>query len=301
MSVLTTKPQRAPSSKKRSGALDRELPNQREIQAYLDSRIAGERDEKLWAAQDFIYDAWERTSARSRIALAYKALRLSPLCADGYNVLAAETTSPKQACDLYSKGIQAGRMALGPEGFKQHAGNFWRVLETRPYMRSMAGLAETYKSLGEPGMATALYQEMLTLNPNDNQGARYLLAALLLGCGDDKALKTLLTAYRTDGSPHWLYTKALVAFRASGANDRRAIALARTALMGNRHVPRILSNASQLEFRADGYVTVGQSSEASYYVVEFGGSWHGTPGAVDWLNKVAAQVATLVRGAATLH
>lgn len=179
MSVLTTKPQRAPSSKKRSGALKRELPNQSEIQTYLDARIAGERDEKLRAAQDFIYDAWELTSARSRIALAYKALRLSPLCADGYNVLAAETTSPKQARDLYNKGIEAGRMALGPEGFKQHAGKFWRVLETRPYMRSMAGLAEMNKNLGEPAMAAAVYQEMLTLNPNDIQGVRYLLAALV--------------------------------------------------------------------------------------------------------------------------
>jgi hypothetical protein len=33
-------------------------------------------------AQDAMYEAWERTTSRSRIALARKALDISPLCAD---------------------------------------------------------------------------------------------------------------------------------------------------------------------------------------------------------------------------
>lgn len=81
-----------------------------------------------------MYDAWEQTNARSRIALARKALGVSPLCADAYNLLADEASSLKEAGDLYAKGVEAGELALGPEGFEEYAGRFWGFLETRPYM-----------------------------------------------------------------------------------------------------------------------------------------------------------------------
>jgi hypothetical protein len=37
-----------------------------------------------------MYEAWERTTPSSRIALARKALGISPLCADAYVLLAEE-------------------------------------------------------------------------------------------------------------------------------------------------------------------------------------------------------------------
>ena len=44
-----------------------------------------------------MYDACERTTSRSRIALARKALTISSLCADAYNLLADEAKTPKEA------------------------------------------------------------------------------------------------------------------------------------------------------------------------------------------------------------
>ena len=54
---------------------------------------------------------------------------------------------------------------------------------------------------------------MLRLNPNDNQGIRYELASCLMKSGDTEALKELLKEYDEDGSPLWLYTQALLAYR----------------------------------------------------------------------------------------
>ena len=48
---------------------------------------------------------------------------------------------------------------------------------------------------------------MLRLNPNDNQGIRYVLAGCLMKSGDTEALKTLLKQYEEDGSALWLYTR----------------------------------------------------------------------------------------------
>jgi hypothetical protein len=50
--------------------------------------IAGRRgDDATAKAQDVMYEASERTTSHCRIALARKALGISPLCADAYEVI----------------------------------------------------------------------------------------------------------------------------------------------------------------------------------------------------------------------
>src|SRR3954453_5282960 len=149
--------------------------------------------------------------------------------------------SIEEARDYYAKGVEAGELALGPEGFKEYAGHFWGFLQTRPYMRARAGLAAALMKLGDVESAVAHYRDMLRLNPNDNQGIRYLLAAHLLRQGDEAALKELLTSYEDEGSATWLYTQALLAFRQDGASPQ-AVKLVKEALASNEHVPAILEH-----------------------------------------------------------
>ena len=112
------------------------LPDRRAMESFL-AAISGRRgDDATAKAQDVMYEAWERNTSRSRIALARKALGISPLCADAYVLLAEEAQSIEEARDLYAKGVEAGELALGPQGFEEYAGHFWDFLETRPYMRA---------------------------------------------------------------------------------------------------------------------------------------------------------------------
>lgn len=276
-------------SKPRKARAAAVLPDRRAMEGFL-AAIAGRRgDEATAKAQDVMYEAWERTTSRSRIALAHKALGISPLCADAYVVLAEEARSIEEARDYYAKGVEAGGLALGPEGFRQYAGHFWGVLETRPYMRARAGLAGTLLKLGDVHGAVSHYRDMLKLNPNDNQGIRYVLAGCLLRQGDDGALKELLASHE-DGSAFWLYTRVLVAFRESGMSDEQAAALVRDAWSANEHVPAILAGTKPPVIRDDGYVTMGGPDEATYYVTECGPAWRRTPGAVAWLTKLAASI-----------
>ena len=180
------------------------LPDRRAMESFL-AAIAGRRGEDATAkAQDVMYEAWERTTPCSRIALARKALGISPLCADAYVLLAEKAArSIEEARDYCAKGVETGELALGPRRFKEYAGHFWGFLETRPYMRARAGLAGTLVQLGDVAGALSHYRHMLKLNPNDNQGIRYVLAGCLLRQGDDSALKELLAAHE-DGSAFWL-------------------------------------------------------------------------------------------------
>ena len=176
------------------------LPDRRAMESYLATIAGRSRNDAIAKAQDVMYDAWERTTSRSRVALARKALGISPLCADAYNLLAEEAGSVEEARDLYAKAVDAGELALGPKGFKEYAGHFWGFLETRPYMRARAGLAGTLLKLGDEDAAISHYRDMLKLNPNDNQGIRYVLAALLLRRGEEAGLKELLAPTRTRGA-----------------------------------------------------------------------------------------------------
>jgi hypothetical protein len=87
------------------------LPDRRAMESFL-AGIAGHRgDDATAKAQDVMYEAWERTTSRSRIALARKALGISPLCADAYVLLAEEARSIEEARDYYAKSVEAGELA----------------------------------------------------------------------------------------------------------------------------------------------------------------------------------------------
>ena len=153
-------------------------------------------------------------------------------------------------------------------------------------MRARAGLAGALLKLGEDDAAASHYRDMLELNPGDNQGIRYVLLGRLLRRGDETALKELLAAYENEGSVHWLYTRALLAFREGRVSDDEVVRLVKDAWSANEHVPGILAGIASPVVSDNDYITVGGADEATEYVEECGPAWHSTPGAVEWLTKI---------------
>ena len=275
----------------KSASKDLTLPDRRAMEGFLSAIGGRQANDATAKAQQVMYDAWDQTSPSARTALAHKALAISPLCADAYVLLAEqEAQSAEEALEYYRKGVKAGEQMLGPQGFKEYAGHFWGFLETRPYMRARAGLAATLNLLGEVHSAISHYQDMLSLNPNDNQGIRYVLAECLMKSGDTEALKNLLKQFEEDGSALWLYTQALVAFRENELE--KAEELAKEACKANDHVPAVLAGTKDVKPSTNGYVTMGGEDEAAHYAEEWGFDWHTTPGAIGWLTKVAAEMAS---------
>ncbi|RLE27287.1 hypothetical protein DRJ54_07935, partial [Candidatus Acetothermia bacterium] len=221
----------------------------------------------LEKAQDLVYEAWE-TEGPERVTLARKALEICPDCADAYVILAVETAcSTAEARDLYAQGVAAAERALGPEFFEEEVGHFWGLLSTRPYMRARLGLAQCLWELGEYEAAIEHFQDLLRLNPRDNQGVRFSLINALLILGRDEEAKELLERYRDDPTAWWAYSRALWAFHREG-DTPRARKLLRRALKANPHVPKYLLGWEPLPphtFRCFG---IGDESEAVDYVTE---------------------------------
>jgi hypothetical protein len=147
------------------------LPDRVAMKSFLSTTTARRRREAIEKAQDLVYDAWERATARSRIALARKALGITPLRADAYSILAEEARSVEEARDLYARGVEAGELALGRKGFQEYAGHFWGFLETRPYMRARAGLAGALLKLGDARLPSATIARCSSLIPATIKGS----------------------------------------------------------------------------------------------------------------------------------
>jgi len=251
--------------------------------------IPAEPSTPLEEAQELIYEAFETGSHRKRVQLAKKALKVSSDCADAYVLLAEETAKdPEEAKELYEKGVQAGESALGEEAFEEDAGHFWGILETRPYMRARQGLALASWELGERSEAIAHYQQMLHLNPNDNQGVRYLLANALLEEGLDDELGELLESYEDDAGAGWVYARALWRFRTEGDGEEARSAL-EEAISFNPFVAGYLLGRKGMPGALPALVGFGDESEAVVYFAEALPGWLRTPGAIEWLRANAPQ------------
>lgn len=277
------KKKRKPDKKKQNQA--RDLPDRRAMERMMHQLAAGlhgqaNPDTPLGKAQAIMFRAFEEPNEKRRIQLAKDALAICPDCADAYNLLAEHATSRKETRRLYEQGVAAGERALGPEAFQRHVGHFWGILETRPYMRARLGMAHGLWSAGRREEAVLHLQDMLRLNPGDNQGVRYTLAGFLFFLDRDDDLAQLLQQY-DEPSATWAYTKALLSFRKHG-DSPEARQLLTQAKKSNKHIPPYLTGEKYPETQP-GYYSPGDENEALNYIGGFLAAWKSTPGAIAWL------------------
>jgi tetratricopeptide (TPR) repeat protein len=265
------------------------LPDRRAIEGVLrnvmGNALRGSAAEgPLDQSQDLMYMAFESTDAEKRVKLAQRALELSPDCADAYVVLAESAQSSREALEHYQKAVAAGERALGPRVFRDDVGQFWGLLETRPYMRGRRGLAGALWAMGRQEEAIGHLKEMLRLNPNDNQGVRYVLAAWLLVLERNEELGELLEDYPEE-TAHFSYNRALLAFRQQG-DTRESRRLLKAAFKENKFVPGSLLGEEELPHEMPEYHGFGDRHEAIAYVAATLTAWKSTPGAVTWVEQV---------------
>ncbi len=250
-----------------------------------DMGAEGISDLQVQKAQVLMYQAWEEKNPAKRINLAYQALSVSTDCADAYVLLAEEEAgTPEHALRLYVQGVEAGKRALGEDYFKENAGHFWGLLETRPYMRALEGVANCEWILDRREESLGHYQELLRLNPGDNQGIRYVLTDLYLGLNKEKELTKLIRQYNEDWTSIWLYTQALLAYRKSGENEKANRALD-AALEQNPFVPGYLIGKKRVPGHLPDYIGWGDDTEAANYAADHLNYWRQTPGAVEWVKR----------------
>ncbi|MHB1709706.1 MAG: hypothetical protein ACYCT2_09570 [Thermoplasmataceae archaeon] len=231
-------------------------------------------------AQLMVYDAFSETGSQ-RKELALKALGIFPYCADAYVIMAEMEKNLAARKTLFEKGVEAGRICLGNDFFKENRGNFWGLIRTRPFMRAMDGFAVTLWSLGETEKAKLTYEEMLDLNPHDNQGIRFSLIVLYLETKSLTKAELLLKKYDYDYTAGWLYSKAILFYLKDGVTIESKNAI-RKAFKENPHIPAMLLGIVSIP-KASEYFSPGSVEEAANYVAASFDLWRKSESSLKWL------------------
>jgi len=235
-------------------------------------------------AQNMMYDSWEISNRKKRIKIAYKALGVSPDCADAYITLAEdEARTIEQVAELYQKAVDAGARTLGEKIFKENSGHFWGAIRTRPYMRARAALAQTLWEMGKHDEAIAHYREMLKLNRRDNQGIRYVLAACLGELGKwDELDRFINIEWRGDPMPNMGYLRVLLAFRKEG-DSQRVRRMLKNTIKQNAYLPDYLIGRKKIPSNLPNMAALGGEDEAMCCAADMIKAWQKIPGALQWL------------------
>jgi len=288
---------------KQSGSDLERFPDCDGLRKLVRSGGIGTSCDEINEAQEFVYDAWDEPDRTRSNMLARKALARSPLCADAWLQLSElRNLSDIQRREYLLRAVCAGELAVGERRFAEAKGDFWLILDTRPYMRARYALArDLWYSCdqGERIEAIVHLREMLELNPNDNQGLRYILLVWLIRTNADQAAAALLEKHHDEVSAFMDFTRVLLAYRAKGDCEKTRDMVAK-AYLANRHIPHYLAN-SGLWQEASGTYSPGRESEAAWYAQELGIDWFCTHGAIEWLAQCTDREPVRNRDGETLH
>ncbi|HEY6392754.1 MAG TPA: tetratricopeptide repeat protein [Bryobacteraceae bacterium] len=246
---------------------------------------AWKQDDPKWRAQELAYDALETDDIVEAMRLAHEAQKLDPDCTDAQRLMVS--LIPMELDNrilLMREVVDKAEGNFGAGFFEEHTGHFWDV-PTRPYMRAKQHLGELLAEAGKLEEAAVVFERMVELNPNDNQGMRYPLLGLYLATGQKEAAARLMSRFpdeeRIMGSFAWArvlerwLAGTLDEAKAALARARKVNPFAGDYILGVREQPKELPQLYR----------PGEESEAQVCANELAIAWKAHPAFLEWLPR----------------
>jgi tetratricopeptide (TPR) repeat protein len=246
-------------------------------------RITDEVDEQLEIAID-----WMRYDVRIAKRMFRELIGKYPEHVDAYHHLALtwyRQGNMAKAAEVWKHGTEFA-LKLFPANFSMKRDRLmWGFLENRPFLRLYQGYGLSLMKMGQSEKALEVFENMLAMNPNDNQGVRGLVVECNFGLNRPEAVLALCDRYRTDGMEQLAYGRPLALFQL-GRIQEAAKALRRA----RKFLPLIAEELVKTTHkRPDGWneerITLGGKDQAYDYWKEHGKYWQDTPGAIAFLRK----------------
>jgi tetratricopeptide (TPR) repeat protein len=127
---------------------------------------------------------WWAGDRRRAVKSFRRAIELDPQHADAHNhlgIVSWEARKLKAAEQHFRAAIDGGQRELERDGGEAS----WGFIENRPYLRGLGNLALVLSEQKKWPEALAIHRQMLKLNPDDNQGVRWLIGVECLRVGDN--------------------------------------------------------------------------------------------------------------------
>ncbi|MFP5528252.1 hypothetical protein ACLGL1_07250 [Peptococcus simiae] len=200
---------------------------------------------------DFMERADQADSEQEALKWVKKALKIAP---DNLDALVYKdrlmAKSPFDLLKKLEKTIAKGEAQLVEEGIycDENIGDFWLVLETRPYMRALAVYMGLLVDLGMMKKAVDQAEKMLNLCVGDNLGVRYMAMALYAYFEDIEKAEGLYREYKDYDDTQLLFPLSVLYYKLG--NFTKANQILTKLLRANKDTKTFIANMLEgdLEF-----------------------------------------------------
>jgi hypothetical protein len=168
----------------------RGLETPEEVNAFLEKHMTGRTIDEIVAGHDMTAEEEARAILEESdnadepeeiLEICVRALSVYPMLIEAKVTLAMVMAEDAAQAVLSLKTVIIEHENMwGREFMEEHRGHFWGVHETRSYMMARAQLVQVLVETGFFSLAAREIEEMLDLNPDDNQGMRDILRGLYI-------------------------------------------------------------------------------------------------------------------------
>ena len=212
-----------------------------------------------------------------------------PEFVDAYNHLALISLwsgQDKQAQLILEEGIEKA-INLFPDNFFEEQNRLeWGWIDNRPFLRSYANLGIFYFDNKSFDKAKFIFERILIMNPNDNQGVRDPLLNCYLKLGLLDAASALCDRYRQDFLVGIKYGRVLVLYQQGKQKEAQ-----KQLISAMRYSPLVAKELIKLKhIKPKNYgkgpgIALGSQEEAYEYWSYYGKLWKSTSGAITFVKK----------------
>lgn len=245
--------------------------------------------EREWDRFYDILDLWN-SGTRGNISKSERhyrrLLREYPEFIDVYHQLAIlldETDRSQEAFLLWEKAANLGLSCI-PQNFSIGKDLLpWGFLGNRPFLRVYKAFGLALMERGKHENALDIFTNILSLNPNDNQGVRALAIDRNFMLKRPWEVMGISQHYPQDIMPEVLYGRVLALYQLglkAEAEIELSTAVEYLPLVTKELLKKRHTRPKELYLDS---VTVGGPDEAYYYWIEQGQYWKNTPGAIDFV------------------
>jgi hypothetical protein len=147
------------------------------------AHIAGPGNYVVSPADPFL-EVMQGADGFDLVCLATRAIRRDPGCIDARLVLAGYSQDLSTRLRHLEAAVAAGEWLWTPVAERIDSDLcWWGDIDTRPYMRAVQALGLALQEAGCADQSRACFDRLLTMNPNDDQGIRYLIDDPNRDCG----------------------------------------------------------------------------------------------------------------------
>ena len=210
---------------------------------------------------DDIIDLAKNSDLDKRAQLLEVVLKVEPNHLEALVLLAETEQNSVRKLQLLKDALNLTEDNLSTPIFAENKGSFWTNLETRQFMFVQAKLAQLFKEMQSYEEAICIYEQMLRLNVNDNQGIRYELVPLYI---ENRMFDQALDVIEQYKDTQMLFNKALIHIMKDGntLDTRRELA---DAVKENSYVVDYLTGEKEIPAQPTTYYEPGGETEAVLY------------------------------------